>query len=136
MVTDQVACYLRVLEEVVPEAWHRIEQYTNNRIEADHAQPCLPSFRTSAVATTNSPPMLHRSYVSRRPSMSSLKQFEPRPASDSQRLRSDNATKPVNITCYRLSTEEPYLVRTAPLPDAGGLPPRDRSSNDFRTTRR
>ncbi len=38
VVTDQAACYLRVLEEVLPEAWHRIERYANNRIEADHAQ--------------------------------------------------------------------------------------------------
>ena len=38
VVTDQATCYLRVLEEVLPEAWHRIERYANNRIEADHAQ--------------------------------------------------------------------------------------------------
>lgn len=38
VVTDQAACYLRVLQEVLPEAWHRTEQYANNRIEADHAQ--------------------------------------------------------------------------------------------------
>ena len=38
VVTDQVACYLRVLEEVLPETWHRMERYANNRIEADHAQ--------------------------------------------------------------------------------------------------
>jgi transposase-like protein len=37
VVTDQAACYLRVLEEVLPEVWHRIERYANNRIEADHA---------------------------------------------------------------------------------------------------
>ena len=38
VVTDQAACYLRVLEEVLPAAWHRIERYANNRVEADHAQ--------------------------------------------------------------------------------------------------
>ena len=38
VVTDQAACYLRVLEKVLPAAWHRIERYANNRIEADHAQ--------------------------------------------------------------------------------------------------
>ena len=38
VVTDQAAAYLRVLEEVLPQVWHRIEQYANNRIEADHAQ--------------------------------------------------------------------------------------------------
>ena len=38
VVTDQAACYLRVLEKVLPAAWHRIERYANNRIKADHAQ--------------------------------------------------------------------------------------------------
>jgi transposase-like protein len=38
VITDQAACYLRVLEEVLPKACHRIERYANNRIEADHAQ--------------------------------------------------------------------------------------------------
>jgi transposase-like protein len=36
--TDQAACYLRVLEEVLPKTWHCIERYATNRIEADHAQ--------------------------------------------------------------------------------------------------
>src|SRR3977135_4465454 len=56
----------------------------------------MPSCRVFPVVTTNSPLMLHRSYVSQRPSMSSRKQFDPGPASDStERLRSDNATKPL-----------------------------------------
>jgi transposase-like protein len=38
VVTDQAACYLRVLEQVLPQAWHRTERYANNRIEADHGQ--------------------------------------------------------------------------------------------------
>jgi transposase, IS6 family len=38
VVTDQAACYPRVLEEILPKTWHRLEQYANNRIEADHAQ--------------------------------------------------------------------------------------------------
>jgi transposase-like protein len=104
VVTDQAACYLRVLEKVLPAAWHRIERYANNRIEADHAQlkrrlrpmrglktditarmssPGMPSFRTFAVATTNSPPLLHQSYVSRLPSMNSPKQCDPRPTNNS-----------------------------------------------------
>jgi transposase InsO family protein len=99
VVTDQAAAYLQVLEQVLPKAWHRIEPYANNRIEADHAQlkrrlrpmrgrrpmpapePSSPGtlFRTSAAVTTNSPPMLRRSVVSRLPSMNSLKQPDPRP---------------------------------------------------------
>lgn len=60
----------------------------------ERSSPGMPSFRTFAMATTNSPPILHQSYVSRRPSMSSLKQCDPDQQSDSTGLRSNNATKP------------------------------------------
>jgi transposase, IS6 family len=30
--------YLRVLDELVPEAWHVVEQYANNPLEADHGR--------------------------------------------------------------------------------------------------
>jgi transposase, IS6 family len=36
--TDQAATYPIVLDEVVPTAWHRTDQYANNRIEADHGR--------------------------------------------------------------------------------------------------
>jgi transposase, IS6 family len=36
VVTDKAAVCPRVLEELVPAAWPRTEQYANNRIEADH----------------------------------------------------------------------------------------------------
>ena len=36
--TDKAPAYLRVLDELAPQALHRTEQYGNNRIEADHAQ--------------------------------------------------------------------------------------------------
>jgi transposase-like protein len=32
VVTDQAACYLRVLEEMLPKAWHRIERYATDEI--------------------------------------------------------------------------------------------------------
>jgi transposase, IS6 family len=38
VVTDRAAAYAPVLEELVPAAWHRIEQYANNRVEADHGR--------------------------------------------------------------------------------------------------
>jgi transposase-like protein len=38
VVTDKAAVYPRVLDELVPGAWHHNEQYANNRIEADHGQ--------------------------------------------------------------------------------------------------
>jgi transposase-like protein len=36
VVTDKAPTYTRVLDELVPAAWHHVEQYANNRIEADH----------------------------------------------------------------------------------------------------
>jgi transposase-like protein len=38
VVTDRAATYPVVLEELLPAAWHRTEQYANNRIEADHGR--------------------------------------------------------------------------------------------------
>jgi transposase-like protein len=38
VVTDRAATYPMVLEELVPEGWHRTDQYANNRIEADHGR--------------------------------------------------------------------------------------------------
>jgi transposase-like protein len=36
--TDQAPVYLAVLDELLPAAWHRTEQYGNNRLEADHGR--------------------------------------------------------------------------------------------------
>ena len=36
VVTDRAPVYLVVLEGLLPAAWHRTEQYANNRVEADH----------------------------------------------------------------------------------------------------
>jgi transposase-like protein len=36
--TDQAPTYPTVLEELLPAAWHRTEQYGNNRVEADHGR--------------------------------------------------------------------------------------------------
>ena len=38
VVTDAAAVYPAVLDELIPQAWHHVEQYANNRIEADHSQ--------------------------------------------------------------------------------------------------
>ena len=38
VITDRAPTYPRVLDEMWPATWHHIEQYANNRIEADHAQ--------------------------------------------------------------------------------------------------
>jgi transposase, IS6 family len=36
--TDRAPSYPLVLDEVVPEAWHIVEQYANDPIEADHGR--------------------------------------------------------------------------------------------------
>jgi DDE domain len=36
--TDRAPAYPRVLDEVVPAAWHTVEQYANNPIETDHGR--------------------------------------------------------------------------------------------------
>jgi transposase-like protein len=38
VVTDHAPMYPGVLEELVPPAWHRTDQYANNHIEADHGR--------------------------------------------------------------------------------------------------
>jgi transposase-like protein len=38
VVTDAAPVYPAVLEELIPSACHHVEQYANNRIEADHSQ--------------------------------------------------------------------------------------------------
>ena len=38
VVTDRAAAYPAVLDELLPMAWHRTEQYANNRVEADHGR--------------------------------------------------------------------------------------------------
>jgi transposase-like protein len=38
VVTDRAATYPLVLDDLLPAAWHRTEQYANNHIEADHGR--------------------------------------------------------------------------------------------------
>jgi transposase-like protein len=38
VVTDAAAVYPGVLDELIPSAWHHVEQYANNPIEADHSR--------------------------------------------------------------------------------------------------
>jgi transposase-like protein len=38
VVTDAAAVYPAVLDELIPAAWHHVEQYANNPIEADHSR--------------------------------------------------------------------------------------------------
>jgi transposase-like protein len=38
VVTDLAPVYAATLEELLPAAWHRIDRYGNNRLEADHGR--------------------------------------------------------------------------------------------------
>jgi transposase, IS6 family len=38
VVTDRAHAYVQVIEDRVPTAWHRIEQYANNPIECEHGR--------------------------------------------------------------------------------------------------
>jgi transposase-like protein len=38
VVTDAAPVYPAVIEQLIPSAWHHVEQYANNLIEADHSQ--------------------------------------------------------------------------------------------------
>jgi IS6 family transposase len=38
VVSDHAPVYPAVLEELLPAAWHRPEQYANNRLECDHGR--------------------------------------------------------------------------------------------------
>ena len=38
MVTDKAASYVGVMYDLVPGAFHNVEQHANNRIEADHGR--------------------------------------------------------------------------------------------------
>src|SRR5262249_52039469 len=38
VVTDAAPVYPAVLDELIPSAWHHVEQYANNPIEADHGR--------------------------------------------------------------------------------------------------
>ena len=38
VVTDAAAIYPAVIEESIPSAWHHVERYANNPIEADHSR--------------------------------------------------------------------------------------------------
>jgi transposase-like protein len=38
VVTDAVPVYPKVLDGLIPQAWHHVERYANNPIEADHSQ--------------------------------------------------------------------------------------------------
>ncbi len=141
VVTDRAPTYPRVLDELIPAAWHHVERYENNRIEADHGRlkhrlrpmrglrteqtaqvvvAGLAFVQTSAAATTNSPPNPRVSFESPRrspssPGRSDTGRHEHRPAH-----RSANATAPRNprrfvayIDDHRRLT---YRPRTTRLP--------------------
>jgi hypothetical protein len=100
VVTDAAAVYPAVLDELLPSAWHHVEQYANNPIEANHSQlkhrlrsmrglhtdrtaqvivAGTPSLRISAAGITNSASTSHRSCASPQRLPSWLWRSEPEP---------------------------------------------------------
>jgi transposase-like protein len=43
VITDAAPVYPGVLDELLPAAWHHVEQYENNPVEADHGKPQAPA---------------------------------------------------------------------------------------------
>jgi hypothetical protein len=54
VITDRAPAYPRVLDELWPTAWHHVERYANNRVEADHAQLNAGCFGVSARSPLSS----------------------------------------------------------------------------------
>jgi DDE domain len=66
VVTDAAAVYPGVLDELIPSAWHHVDQYANNPIEADHSQlkhrlPPMRGLRTDPCVLGSSGTGRHRS---------------------------------------------------------------------------
>src|SRR5690349_20158972 len=53
VVTDAAPVYLAVLDELLPAAWHHVEQYANNPIEADHGQQSTQTPAATNAGTTD-----------------------------------------------------------------------------------
>jgi transposase-like protein len=53
--TDRTLVYPAVLEELLPFAWHRTDQYANNRVEADHGR-LKPGCDRCAASSRTAPP--------------------------------------------------------------------------------
>ena len=98
---DAAPIYPAVLHDLFPSAWHHIERYANNPIEADHSQlkhrlrpmrglrtdrtaqviiAGMPSCITSATATTNSLPTYLPRSASPQSSLNSRRQSDPQTA--------------------------------------------------------
>jgi transposase-like protein len=117
--TDRAPVYPRLIDELTPAARHVLEQYANNRIEADHgrlkarlrpmrglkttrslrrSRAATPLCRTCAADTTNSPPTCpHALALSPySPNLPAVCDRASRPTGQSPATRSINATVPLN----------------------------------------
>jgi transposase-like protein len=117
VVTDAAPVYPGVIDELVPAAWHHLERYANNRIEADHGRlkrrlrpmrglrtDCaaqviisgLTFLRIFAAATTNSRPKHHADSESPQRSSSWRKRSNRPPTEVHHARRRDYATAPIH----------------------------------------
>ncbi|MBO4206167.1 DDE-type integrase/transposase/recombinase [Micromonospora echinofusca] len=67
VVTDAAPAYVRVLDDLLPSAWHHIERHANNPTEADHSQPSTGSHRCAGSAPTAPPGGRHRARLRAEP---------------------------------------------------------------------
>jgi transposase, IS6 family len=118
--TDRAPIYQRAIDDLLRGAWHVLEQYANNAVEADHgrlkarlrpmrglksitslsiaAAGHAHSCRTCAAATTNSPPTCPSTIESGERSPSSQTASDPRVSRHPRQpaaVRSINATVPI-----------------------------------------
>jgi hypothetical protein len=56
VVTDRAAVYPRLLDELIPAAWHHSEQYGNNKIKPTTVSSNAAYGRCDIYATTAPPP--------------------------------------------------------------------------------
>jgi transposase-like protein len=104
VITDAAAHYPRVLDELVPSAWHHVEQYANNRIEADHGQL---KHRLRSMWSTNRQDRTsdhRRTRLHAEPTTRTLRTRRRRRARNADR-RSVHRTRPSDLTADRRSVQ-------------------------------
>jgi DDE domain len=84
VVTRRAPTYPRVLHQMWPPAWHRVERFANNRVESDHAQLKRRLRPMRGIKT-----MARASDTHRRPHLRA--EPVPRPLRDCRRVGAENA---------------------------------------------
>ena len=117
MTTDRAPAYPRVLDELVPEAWHVVEQYANNPIEADHGRFKARLRPMRGLHTVRSAQVVVAGMRSSRTCAADTTNSEPKqPAYYESPLPSANSPERSIGTCTRTSVRRPISQRNSPRP--------------------